>query len=227
MPDPTILAFDTSAAHCAAFLSQMDGPPVARNEDMTRGQAERLMPMLEEVLTEGGTAWDRLDAIAVGVGPGNFTGIRIAVAAARGLAMSLEIPAIGISLFEVRSYAYFEQADSADACLVCLHAPRDQIYIQLRRRFGSDATPRLVSPTLEDLRPEEHDAIAIGEASDRLKGTTKTDGRWNSRTRSTARMASLAKKHLSNGRPITPPSPLYVRPADAAPPREAPPKILP
>ena len=195
---------------------------------MTRGQAERLMPMLEEVLTEGGTAWDRLDAIAVGVGPGNFTGIRIAVAAARGLAMSLEIPAIGISLFEVRSYAYFEQADSADACLVCLHAPREPD-LSFNSGGASDQTrpPRLVSPTLEDLRPEEHDAIAIGEASDRLKGTTKTDGRWNSRTRSTARMASLAKKHLSDGRPITPPSPLYIRPADAAPPREAPPKILP
>ncbi len=62
----------------------MGGRTVAsRHEEMKRGQAERLFPMLEEVLREGGVVWGELDAIGVGVGPGNFTGIRIAVSAAR------------------------------------------------------------------------------------------------------------------------------------------------
>ena len=85
--DPTILAFDTSAAHCAAALLR-DGEIVTScAEPMTRGQAERLMPLLHEVLALGGCTWADLDAIGVGIGPGNFTGIRISVSAARGLAL--------------------------------------------------------------------------------------------------------------------------------------------
>ena len=101
--NPTLLAFDTSAAHCAAAL--LSGGRIVRavHEDMTRGQAERLMPMLEELLANEGAVWEELDAIAVGVGPGNFTGIRIGVSAARGLAMSLAIPAIGVSTFKLRA----------------------------------------------------------------------------------------------------------------------------
>ncbi len=67
---------------------------------MDRGQAERLLPMLEELLAEAGVAWPDLDGIGVVTGPGNFTGVRLAVAAARGLALSLGIPAVGVSVFE-------------------------------------------------------------------------------------------------------------------------------
>ena len=93
-PDPTILAFDTSAAHCAAALL-CAGKIEVRVDEMARGQAEHLMPMLEEVLAAQGLTWADLDAIGVGTGPGNFTGIRISVAAARGLALGLGIPAVG------------------------------------------------------------------------------------------------------------------------------------
>ncbi|HKL65035.1 MAG TPA: tRNA (adenosine(37)-N6)-threonylcarbamoyltransferase complex dimerization subunit type 1 TsaB [Roseovarius sp.] len=95
------LGFDTSAAHCAAALLSGGDVLACRAEEMARGQAERLMPLLEEVLAEGGATWRDLDRIGVGIGPGNFTGIRISVAAARGLALSLDISAIGISNFDV------------------------------------------------------------------------------------------------------------------------------
>jgi len=78
---PVLLAFDTSAAHCAAAVLAGDAIRVERREPMARGQAERLMPLLEEVLAEAGLGWHDLDALAVGIGPGNFTGIRIAVSA--------------------------------------------------------------------------------------------------------------------------------------------------
>ena len=93
---PRTLAFDTAAAHCAAVL--LCGARVAarRHEPMQRGQAERLMPMLEEMLTEADHAWRDLDTIGVCTGPGNFTGCRIGVAAARGLAFGLGVPAIGV-----------------------------------------------------------------------------------------------------------------------------------
>ena len=83
-PDPVVLGFDTSAAHCAAALLRGDAVLAAVHEDMTKGQAERLMPMLEEMLAGAGLGWGDLDVIGVGTGPGNFTGIRVAVAAARG-----------------------------------------------------------------------------------------------------------------------------------------------
>lgn len=119
--EPLVLGFDTSAAHCAAAL--LSGPRVLaiRHEEMTRGQAERLVPLLEEVLAEGETGWSDLSGIGVGVGPGNFTGIRIGVSTARGLSMGLGIPAVGVSLFETTQ-------DLAQWAQTAVPAPRDQVY---------------------------------------------------------------------------------------------------
>ncbi|WP_170467075.1 tRNA (adenosine(37)-N6)-threonylcarbamoyltransferase complex dimerization subunit type 1 TsaB [Ruegeria arenilitoris] len=120
--DPIILAFDTSAAHCAAALLRGGQIVTSRVEPMTRGQAERLMPLLEDILAEAGCAWKDLTAIGVGVGPGNFTGIRISVSAARGLALGLGIPAVGVSGFEALAEV------SSDA-LPAIRAPREQVYV--------------------------------------------------------------------------------------------------
>ena len=119
-PTPLTLGFDTSAAHCAAALLR-DGEIVASAfEEMKRGQAERLMLLLEEVLEAGGATWAALDRIGVGVGPGNFTGIRISVSAARGLALGLNVPAIGVSGFD---------ALATPGMLTAILAPREQAYV--------------------------------------------------------------------------------------------------
>ncbi|MDX5349471.1 MAG: tRNA (adenosine(37)-N6)-threonylcarbamoyltransferase complex dimerization subunit type 1 TsaB, partial [Paracoccaceae bacterium] len=99
-PEAIVLGFDTSAAHCAAALLRGDAVLAHRFEPMAKGQAERLMPMIEEQLAEAGLGFADLAVIGVGVGPGNFTGIRVAVAAARGLALALGIPAVGVSATE-------------------------------------------------------------------------------------------------------------------------------
>ena len=104
MPEALTLGFDTSAAHCAAALLSGDRLIGLRHEDMATGQAERLMPLIEEMLAESGISWKDLSLIGVGTGPGNFTGIRIAVAAARGLSLSLSIPAIGIGATEALAF---------------------------------------------------------------------------------------------------------------------------
>lgn len=98
-----LLAFDCSGPWVAAALLR-GAHPVARCVPMQRGQAERLMPLLEELLHGQGLGWRDLDGIGVGVGPGNFTGIRIAVAAARGLALGLGVPVAGVSGFEARGF---------------------------------------------------------------------------------------------------------------------------
>jgi len=117
-----VLGFDTSAAYCAAALLSGDRVLASISEDMKRGQAERLMPLLEQLLAQSGHQWHDLDAIGVGTGPGNFTGIRISVAAARGLALALDIPAIGVTTFAAISH------QQSAAHIPVVPAPRDQLY---------------------------------------------------------------------------------------------------
>lgn len=120
-----ILGFDTSGPFVAAALLEASGQLRAlRVEEMARGQAERLMPLIEDLLFEGGASWSDLTRIGVGIGPGNFTGIRIAVSAARGLALALDRPALGVSGFEV-----IREGAGPDV-LAVIPGPRDQAYVQ-------------------------------------------------------------------------------------------------
>lgn len=197
-PDPVILGFDTSAAHCAAVLLCGDSVLATRVEEMSRGQAERLFPLLEELLAEAGHTWKDIDRIGVGVGPGNFTGIRISVAAARGLALSLGIPAVGISSLEVQY--------SGDPVMATVPAPRDQVYAQ---PFGAtQQDPELVPAT---------------EAAEKARALGIPLAQMPPSAELAERVARLAAK----ARTIEAPAPLYVRAADAAPPRDPAPVILP
>ena len=96
----TVLGFDTSGGWCAAAIVREGVVLAQRHMILPRGQGEALMPLLDDVLHEAGTGWADLSAIGVGIGPGNFTGIRISVSAARGLALGLGIPAIGVDRFD-------------------------------------------------------------------------------------------------------------------------------
>jgi tRNA threonylcarbamoyl adenosine modification protein YeaZ len=165
---------------------------VARHEEVTRGQAERLMPLLEEVLAEGGATWRDLARIGVGVGPGNFTGIRISVSAARGLALSLDIPAVGVNGFEAIAMT------APDGHLPALPAPRDQLYVK-----PGDEAP-LILPRAE--------AEALGPLA-----LAPTPAEF---------AVAIARIALAAPDSSPPPAPLYLKPADAAPARDAPPTIL-
>ncbi|WP_435141177.1 tRNA (adenosine(37)-N6)-threonylcarbamoyltransferase complex dimerization subunit type 1 TsaB [Pseudopelagicola sp. nBUS_19] len=120
---PIILSFDTSGAYCAAALCRGHTVLSCRVEYMKRGQAERLIPLLQEILDDAVLEWTHLDAIGVGVGPGNFTGIRISVSTARGLALGLKIPAVGVSTFEAVSL------DIPSPHVPAVPAPRDHLYV--------------------------------------------------------------------------------------------------
>lgn len=194
MPDLS-LGFDTSAAHCAAALVLGDRLLAARAEEMSRGQAERLFPLLDELLSEAGVAWADLSVIGVGCGPGNFTGVRISVSAARGLALSLGIPAIGVGGPEAAAFG------APRPCRVILPARGDDVIWQ---DFGEVATePALgIRKTLPPGPPilAQHFPMAEG----------------------IARIA-LARRDADAPRP----SPIYLRPADAAPARDRGPVMLP
>ncbi len=98
--DENVVVFDTSNQYIAAALYRGKQEVQSIIEFMPRGQAERLMSLLNELLEGASLDWPDISKIGVCTGPGNFTGIRIAVSAARGLALGLQIPAIGISSFE-------------------------------------------------------------------------------------------------------------------------------
>src|SRR5687768_8070017 len=96
-----LLAIDTAGPRLQLALLR-DGAVDTLVEDMPKGQAERIFPAIDEILARNGTAYADLGRIAVTTGPGSFTGLRIGLAAARGLGLTLEIPVIGIpTLFAI------------------------------------------------------------------------------------------------------------------------------
>ncbi|SFC72532.1 tRNA (adenosine(37)-N6)-threonylcarbamoyltransferase complex dimerization subunit type 1 TsaB [Tropicimonas isoalkanivorans] len=219
--DPTILAFDTSAAHCAAALLSAGEIRAEKTLEMGRGQAEALMPLLEEVLAQSGLAMSHLDAIGVGIGPGNFTGIRISVAAARGLSLALGVPAVGVSMFEVMASETPE-----GGALVSLPAPRGMTYVQPFHDGRPNGPAQLFNPGGPP-EPGFAGLTVIGAASEeiaRLHHGVTAPADAPPIAPQIARIAAsrLAEGHARGERPC----PLYVRPADAAPPADPPPAIL-
>lgn len=126
----TILGFDTATATCSAAL-WADGAVIAHRRSETGGRhAETLVPMLREVAAEGGMTLGEVDRFAVTVGPGSFTGIRIGLAAARGLALAGKRPLIGLSTLEVVA-AGVPAGEREGPILAALDAGRGRLYAQL------------------------------------------------------------------------------------------------
>lgn len=115
-----ILVIDTTGPWCAAALK--DGEAVFEiSEQIGRGHAERLAPMVQEVLSRAGASAARLDAIGVNTGPGSFAGTRVGVAFARGLSLSTGARAVGIGLLP----ALARRADPAgDRTIMAVHDAR-------------------------------------------------------------------------------------------------------
>ncbi len=102
--DENVIVFDTSDRYIGAALYRGKENILTKIEFMAKGQAEALMSFLNKLLAVSSLNWSDISKIGVCTGPGNFTGIRISVSAARGLALGLEIPAIGVTSFEATLY---------------------------------------------------------------------------------------------------------------------------
>lgn len=95
-----VLAIDTALSACAAALVRDGAAVAAKSEAMERGHAERLAPLVDELMREAGASFADIDRIVVTVGPGSFTGVRVGLSFARGLALALGKPCVGISTLE-------------------------------------------------------------------------------------------------------------------------------
>ncbi len=123
-----ILAIDTATEACSVALLTDTGM-IGEWREVGRGHAETLLPMIDAILAEGGMTLERLDAIAASIGPGAFTGVRISVAVAQGLAFGAGVPVIGVTTLEALALQAIGQGpDRAAHALVCLDARMAEVY---------------------------------------------------------------------------------------------------
>ena len=153
---PRTLVIDTATAACSVALLERDRVIAALHDVVGRGHAERLVPMIAQ-LPDGG----RADAIMVDVGPGSFTGIRVGIAAARGLALGWNVPVQGYSSMSLIAAAAYG-AGERDALAVVLEGGHGEVFMQ-----GFTASPLTPTGPLASLRPDAalaalHGRLAVG-----------------------------------------------------------------
>ncbi|HRP79951.1 MAG TPA: tRNA (adenosine(37)-N6)-threonylcarbamoyltransferase complex dimerization subunit type 1 TsaB [Aquamicrobium sp.] len=196
-----LLAIDTAAHLCAACILDTETGERGRAVlDIGKGHAERLMAVIDAALTEAGATHADLDAIVVSVGPGSFTGVRVGVAAARGLALALKIPTVGVTTLEALAR---EAAQPGRPVVAKIEAGRGQAYVAA---FSADGVQTFgpAALTLEDA-----DALIRDMAGEPVVAT--------GRTADIATYARLGAEKLAAGGQPEKPRPLYLREADARP----------
>lgn len=134
----TLLALDTATTGCSVCVWRDGRVLAAEAQPMARGQAQDLMPMVDRVLIKAQVQPQALSAIAVTRGPGAFTGLRIALAAARGFALALGVPCLGVTTLDAVAHGVGESERTGRTVLACVDSKRDDIFVQL---FSSALEP--------------------------------------------------------------------------------------
>jgi tRNA threonylcarbamoyladenosine biosynthesis protein TsaB len=177
-----VLAFDTATRSTSVALADSDGrPPIEARDDPSPAERPRhttlLMPLIADVLQRAECDWDDIGQIAVGVGPGTFTGLRIGVATARALARTLEIGLVGVSTLHSLALGAMDEARAreCDTILAVLDARRSEVFAAAWTATGvNDAAtddrlldpvaiaPSMLAQTAPEVGPKR---LAIGEGA--------------------------------------------------------------
>lgn len=206
-----VLAIDTAGADCAAALYESDGDIVLATvvETIGRGHAERLMAVIDEALAAARLSLQDVGRIAVTIGPGSFTGIRVGVAAARGFALALGVEATGVSTLAVLAQQHLEKFPGRPV-IAAMDAKRSEIYAQA---FGSDGLPlgEAAAIALDEMRElaRVFDAAVTGSAAALMSGAPEAGEPDSFPIALVARLG--AKAEAGGGKP----RPLYLRGPDA------------
>lgn len=227
-----ILALDSALSSCSAAVVK-DGEILSEIFEMRlRGQAERLVPMCQEACLKAGLSFAELDAIAVTCGPGTFTGVRIGLAAAKGLALALDVPLVGISTLEVtaRNMARNAFRDMAECQIAVAHdARRSEVYFQLfdlKNDHVIAASQPLAVP-LCDMGQHLDDRVTavVGTGAGLVKSCLpdKVTARLNFpemvMESNGGTVGRIACDRIASGDQIEEVVPLYLRPPDAVAPK--------
>jgi tRNA threonylcarbamoyladenosine biosynthesis protein TsaB len=148
---PTLLAIDTAGSACSVAVGRSATLLAAERRAMRHGHAEALLPMIDRAMEAAALSPTAIDGVAVAVGPGGFTGIRVGLGAAHGIALALQARLIGVTSFAavVASRAGAKSASgAATVVLVALDSRRDDFYVQLFGRASAEplAEPAAVLP---------------------------------------------------------------------------------
>jgi len=216
-----ILAIDTALDACAACVLDTDAARVIAQESqaMKRGHAEALMPLIGRVIRESGVAFAALDRIAVTTGPGSFTGLRVGLSAARGIALAADKPVVGLSTLTAYAAPVVGQ-NAAQPVLSAIDARHDQVYFQVVSGDGGSLMRPRVAPIEEALGAAQFGALhLVGNAAKILADRWPADAAppFKVDPQPAPDIAWLAWLGAAVSPDIAPARPYYLRAPDAKP----------
>ena len=215
-----VLAIDTALGACAAAVldSQAGAILAAESIGMVRGHAEAVMPLIARVMDAARSEFNELNRIAVTVGPGSFTGLRVGISAARGIALAAGRPAIGLSTLSALAAPHVA-ARSGDTIIAAIDARNEQVYFQV---FAPNGVT-VVTPRLDRVRAAVR-AVPVGPTVITGSGAMLVAAHWPSGSpiprvedHAAPDIGWVARLGAAAQEEGAPPKPFYLRRPDARP----------
>ncbi len=217
-----ILGLDTALQRCSVAILRGDDVLARQSVDMERGHAERLAPMVKAVLGMANIRVADLDRVGVVIGPGGFTGVRVALAFARGLVIGTAVKAVGVT--SLAALAGKVQMPDGGRAAAVIDARRGQVYAGLYAQSGTEIVPPFVATPEEALKRLTDkvgtDPVSIVGSGGSLLGQLPPN--WVV-SDADAQIDAVMVARLAGKAPIptAAPGPLYLRAPDAKPPKKA------
>jgi tRNA threonylcarbamoyladenosine biosynthesis protein TsaB len=205
-----VLSLDTALGACSAAVVRDGVTLAAASEPMLRGHQERLAPLVQEIMQAAGLPFSAIDRVGVTVGPGSFTGLRVGLAFAKGLALALGRPCVGVGTLE----ALAASEPGPGLTFAAIDARRGQVYLQAFSGGQSVMAPDVLPVETAAARLAEFspgpDTLIVGSGAPLLEGLVPG-------ARIIAREAPdpAALARLAGAKPPAPARPLYLRAPDA------------
>jgi tRNA threonylcarbamoyladenosine biosynthesis protein TsaB len=216
-----ILAIDTALDACAAGVLDTEAAELIAQESlpMKRGHAEALMPLIARVIKASGKGFDALDRIAVTTGPGSFTGLRVGLAAARGIALAANKPVVGLTTLSAYA-APVVSRNGEHPVISAIDARHDQVYFQVVGGNGGSLVRPQVAPLEEALDASRFGApYLVGNAAAILSQRWKSDAAppFKVESQPAPDIAWVAWLGAAASPNTAPARPFYLRAPDAKP----------
>ena len=215
-----VLAIDTALGACAAAVLDAQRGAIVASESiaMARGHAEAIMPVIARVMDAARYEFGDLNRIAVTVGPGSFTGLRVGISAARGIALAAGKPAIGLSTLSALAAPHVAMR-SESTIIAAVDARNEQVYFQL---FAPNGVT-IVTPRLDRVRAAVR-AVPVGPTVITGSGAALLAAQWPAgspppfvEVNAAPDIGWIARLGAAAQDEGAPPKPLYLRSPDARP----------